>query len=133
MTDDNVVKKIKEAADELGIQLADTDEESEAVDSNQELDVITLPKESDIQKVDRMRYQYYGFLRKSNKPTKGANRIIKFPPIKDEEDINEYFNRCHDTVGARPAPIGPMKKQPVNSTCICKSKKKFKKCCGRGL
>jgi len=105
------------------------DSESSSSSSSSEPKV---PKETDFQKSERMRHQYYGFIRKSNKPGSGDKTIVKFPSIDDKEDVNDYFQRCHKAVGARPAPIGPMKKQPVNSKCVCGSGKKFKKCCGRG-
>jgi len=79
------------------------------------------------------RYSYYAFLRRRNKPQSGWNKDIEFPPMGEDEDVNDYFNRCHQEVGARPAPVGPMKKQPANSKCVCKSGKKFKRCCGKGM
>jgi hypothetical protein len=105
----------------------------EVVENTEVEEVEETEQPVDLFKAERNRYQYYGFLRRRNKPSKGNQKTIKFPPMDDKEDINDYFARCHKTVGARPAPIGPMKKQPVNSSCICKSGKKFKKCCGRGL
>jgi len=94
----------------------------------------TQPTEpTDLFKQERMRYQYYSFLRRSNKPQKGTDRIIKFPEIEEEEDVNVFFDRCHNETGCRPAPVGPCKKQPANKKCHCQSGKKFKKCCGRGF
>jgi len=88
---------------------------------------------TDLWKQERMRHQYYGFLRTSKKPLKGERKAITFPEIKDEEDVNEFFDRCHEETGCRPAPVGPVKKQPANKKCHCKSGKKFKRCCGRGF
>jgi len=87
---------------------------------------------TDIFEAERKRYEYYSFLRRDKKPSRGSLRKIKFPPIKDDEDVVEYFNRCHEAVGARPSPVGPMRRIPVNTPCNCKSGKKYKKCCGRG-
>ena len=86
-----------------------------------------------LEKREVNRHHYYSFLRRRKKPTVGSLKEIKFPPIGDSEDVNVYFDRCHSEVGARPAPIGPMKKKPRNSKCVCNSGKKFKHCCGRGL
>ena len=57
------------------------------------------------------RYQYYSFLRQRRKPQKGEIKVIKFPPIGDDEDVTAYYERCHEEVGAIPSPIIPNQKK----------------------
>lgn len=99
-----------------------------------ETDVSSVPNSKPVNIFQRQitLNNYYSFLRAvggNKSPKKGQNKEYVFDPIEDEEDIMVYFDRCHRDHGARPAPIGPMKKYAVNSPCICKSGKKYKKCC----
>jgi hypothetical protein len=96
-------------------------------------------KPTDIFEQERKRYAFYNFLRLRRKPTRGALKEVTFPPIKEKEDVVSYFERCHEAVGARPAPIGPMKRFAPNKACPCGrinietgKAYKYKKCCGRG-
>jgi len=72
------------------------------------------------------------FRQKSRHPRKGETKEMSLPPIKEDEDLNVYFDRCWKEVGVRPAPIGPMKNIKPNSKCPCGSERKYKKCCGVG-
>jgi len=133
-----ITQEIAEQAKELGIEAVTTEEAVDkqlAVQAEEKLtpeEIALLNKLHNEDNQDRQRYQYYSFLRKRNKPNKNSESPIVFDPIEKDEDLMDYFARCHKNFGARPAPIGPMKKIPVNSQCICKSGKKYKHCCGRG-
>ncbi len=59
----------------------------------------------DIHQKERNRQEYYNFLRKRKKPTKGSMKTISFNPIGEEESIEDYFVRCFEEFGAKPSII----------------------------
>jgi hypothetical protein len=115
-------------------EVVDERPSSESSSSSSSSSEETPQEPIDINAPEYKRYRHYNFLRRRNKPKRGEQKVYNFDPIEEGEEAVDYFDRCYEKYGVRPAPIGPVKKIQPNSKCpFCESGKKFKKCCGRKI
>ena len=125
-------EKVQEISEDASDMPEREDEESSSSNSKTTLNPVQIALLNAIQKgmeKEKTTAAHKAFLRSSKKSK--STKVYNMPSMEEGEELIAYFDRCKKETGARPAPIGPMKKIKPNAPCPCGSGQKFKKCCER--